>query len=46
MNSKHPLILSLVVSTFTMGSITQIQAATDDVTVYSSRKEHLIQASF
>ena len=46
MNSKHPLILSLVVSTLTMGSITQIQAATDDVTVYSSRKEHLIQPLF
>jgi iron(III) transport system substrate-binding protein len=30
-----------------MGSITQVQAATDDtVTVYSSRKEHLIQPLF
>ena len=28
MNSKHPLALSLIVSTLTMGSITQIQAAT------------------
>ena len=46
MNSKHSLALSLIVSTLAMGSITQIQAATNDVTVYSSRKEHLIQPLF
>ena len=46
MNSKHSLALSLIVSTLAMGSISQIQAATNDVTVYSSRKEHLIQPLF
>ena len=46
MNSKHSLALSLIVSTLTMGSITQIQAATGDITVYSSRKEHLIKPLF
>ena len=37
----------LTLTTLLMGSITQIQAASDDnVTVYSSRKEHLIQPLF
>jgi iron(III) transport system substrate-binding protein len=37
----------MALTTLLMGSITQIQAATDDtVTVYSSRKEHLIQPLF
>ena len=46
MNKTRFLALSLIVSTVALGSITQIQAATGDVTVYSSRKEHLIQPLF
>ena len=46
MNKTRFLALSLMVSTVALGSITQIQAATGDVTVYSSRKEHLIQPLF
>ena len=40
-------VSAMALTTLLMGSITQIQAATDDtVTVYSSRKEHLIQPLF
>ena len=40
-------VSALTLTTLLMGSITQIQAASDDtVTVYSSRKEHLIQPLF
>jgi len=47
MNTKRLTILSITISTLLMGSISQIQAATEDeVTVYSSRKEHLIQPLF
>ena len=47
MNTKRLTILSITISTLLMGSVSQIQAATDaEVTVYSSRKEHLIQPLF
>ena len=47
MNTKRLTILSITISTLLMGSVSQIQAATEDeVTVYSSRKEHLIQPLF
>ena len=47
MNKKRLTILSITISTLLMGSVSQIQAATDaEVTVYSSRKEHLIQPLF
>ncbi len=46
MNAKKSLVLSLTVSILLMGTVTQIQAATDEVTVYSSRKEHLIKPLF
>ena len=47
MNTKRLTILSVTISTLLMGSVSQIQAATEDeVTVYSSRKEHLIQPLF
>ena len=47
MNTKSLSVISLALSTLLMGSVTQIQAASgDDITVYSSRKEHLIQPLF
>ena len=47
MNTKRLSVISLALSTLLMGSVTQIQAASgDDITVYSSRKEHLIQPLF
>ncbi len=47
MNTKPLIVISLTLSTLLMGSVTQIQAASgDDITVYSSRKEHLIQPLF
>ena len=47
MFNKRLVVSALTISTLLMGSITQIQAASDDsVTVYSSRKEHLIQPLF
>ena len=47
MFSRQLTVSAMVLTTLLMGSITQIQAATDDtVTVYSSRKEHLIQPLF
>ena len=47
MNTKRLTILCITISTLLMGSVSQIQAATEDeVTVYSSRKEHLIQPLF
>ena len=47
MNTKRLTILSITISTLLMGSVSQIQAATEgEVTVYSSRKEHLIQPLF
>jgi iron(III) transport system substrate-binding protein len=47
MNTKRLGVISLALSTLLMGSVTQIQAASgDDITVYSSRKEHLIQPLF
>jgi iron(III) transport system substrate-binding protein len=46
MNAKRSLVLSITVSILLMGTVTQIQAATDEVTVYSSRKEHLIKPLF
>ena len=47
MNTKRLSVISLTLSTLLMGSVTQIQAASgDDITVYSSRKEHLIQPLF
>jgi len=46
MNVKRSLVLSLTISTLFMGFTTQIQAASDEITVYSSRKEHLIQPLF
>ncbi len=47
MNTKRLSVISLALSTVLMGSVTQIQAASgDDITVYSSRKEHLIQPLF
>ena len=47
MNMKRLSVISLALSALLMGSVTQIQAASgDDITVYSSRKEHLIQPLF
>jgi iron(III) transport system substrate-binding protein len=47
MFSRQLTVSAMALTTLLMGSITQIQAATDDtVTVYSSRKEHLIQPLF
>jgi iron(III) transport system substrate-binding protein len=47
MNTKRLGVISLALSSLLMGSVTQIQAASgDDITVYSSRKEHLIQPLF
>ena len=46
MNIKRSIVLSLTLSTILMGTVTQIQAASDEVTVYSSRKEHLIKPLF
>ena len=47
MNTKRLTILSITISTLLIGSVSQIQAATEgEVTVYSSRKEHLIQPLF
>lgn len=46
MNIKRSLVLSLTISTLFMGFTTKIQAASDEITVYSSRKEHLIQPLF
>ena len=47
MNTIRLSVISLALSTLLMGSVTQIQAASgDDITVYSSRKEHLIQPLF
>ena len=47
MNTRRLSVISLALSTLLMGSVTQIQAASgDDITVYSSRKEHLIQPLF
>jgi iron(III) transport system substrate-binding protein len=47
MINRRFIVSSLVPLILIMGSITQIQAATDEtVTVYSSRKEHLIQPLF
>ena len=47
MNTKRLSVISLALSSLLMGSVTQIQAASgDDITVYSSRKEHLIQPLF
>ena len=47
MNTKRLTILSITISTLLMGSVSTIQAATEgEVTVYSSRKEHLIQPLF
>ena len=47
MFKKRLTVSALTLTTLLMGSITQIQAASDDtVTVYSSRKEHLIQPLF
>ena len=47
MFNKRLVVSALTLSTLLMGSMTQIQAASDDtVTVYSSRKEHLIQPLF
>jgi len=47
MNTKRLSVISLALSTLLMCSVTQIQAASgDDITVYSSRKEHLIQPLF
>ena len=47
MKTKRLSVISLALSTLLMGSVTQIQAASgDDITVYSSRKEHLIQPLF
>lgn len=47
MFSRQLTVSAMALTTLLMGSITQIQAATDDtVTIYSSRKEHLIQPLF
>jgi iron(III) transport system substrate-binding protein len=46
MKIKRSIVLSLTLSTILMGTVTQIQAASDEVTVYSSRKEHLIKPLF
>ena len=47
MINRRFIVSSLALLILIMGSITQIQAATDEtVTVYSSRKEHLIQPLF
>lgn len=47
MFSRQLTVSAMALTTLLMCSITQIQAATDDtVTVYSSRKEHLIQPLF
>jgi len=47
MFTKQFTVSVMALITLLMGSITQVQAATDDtVTVYSSRKEHLIQPLF
>jgi len=47
MFTKQLTLSALVFTTLLMGSVTQIQAASDDtITVYSSRKEHLIQPLF
>jgi len=47
MFTKRFAVSVMALTTLLMGSITQVQAATDDtVTVYSSRKEHLIQPLF
>ena len=47
MFNNNLVVSALSLTTLLMGSITQIQAASDDsVTVYSSRKEHLIQPLF
>ena len=47
MFSRQLTVSAMALTALLMGSITQIQAATDDtVTVYSSRKEHLIQPLF
>ena len=47
MFNNRLVVTALSLTTLLMGSITQIQAASDDtVTVYSSRKEHLIQPRF
>ncbi len=47
MFNKQLTLSALVFTTLLMGSVTQIQAASDDtITVYSSRKEHLIQPLF
>jgi iron(III) transport system substrate-binding protein len=47
MFTKQLTLSALAFTTLLMGSVTQIQAASDDtITVYSSRKEHLIQPLF
>ena len=47
MLAKRLIVSILALATLVVGSITLIQAASDDtVTVYSSRKEHLIQPLF
>ena len=47
MKTKHLTISTVIISILLMSSVTQIQAATsDDITVYSSRKEHLIHPLF
>tara|TARA_B100000929_G_scaffold91044_1_gene71419 strand:- start:2298 stop:3317 length:1020 start_codon:yes stop_codon:yes gene_type:complete len=47
MFNKQLTLSALAFTTLLMGSVTQIQAASDDtITVYSSRKEHLIQPLF
>ena len=47
MFSRQLTVSAMALTTLLMCSITQIQAATDDtVTIYSSRKEHLIQPLF
>jgi iron(III) transport system substrate-binding protein len=47
MLTKRIIVSILALATLVVGSITLIQAAADDVvTVYSSRKEHLIQPLF